>query len=268
LLIWSLHVNVRIVDSCKVYSFKSGIFPPFMLDIYFYIVDGIMIDAGSSNIVNKAKKVLENETISAVAITHIHEDHCGLASWMQNNKKVPIYIHEQSVNEALRDSDIPLYRRLVWGNRMAFKALPIPEVIKTKHLTFDVYDAPGHHPYHVVLHENNKGWLFTGDLFVSARQKVAFKDENINDTIKTLTRLLSLNINTIFCSHTGVHTNGKEKLKQKLEYFVNIQKQVRELRQEGYSNEDIDKKLFPKKNAWSIVSQGEWSSLNIIRTVD
>ncbi len=256
-------MNVEMFDLCTVYSCKSGLFPPFMLDIYFYIVDGLMIDAGSANIINKAKKVLKNESISAVALTHT-----GLAFWLQNEKKFPIYIHEQSINEALHDSDIPLYRRLVWGNRKAFNALPLPKVIKTPNLTFDVYDAPGHHPYHVVLHEKTKGWLFTGDLFVSTRQMVAFKDENVNDTIKTLTKLLSLNINTIFCSHTGIHTNGRDKLQRKLEYFLNIQKKVRELKAKGYSYEEIDKKLFPRKNLWTIVSQGEWSSLNIIRTAD
>ncbi len=170
-----------------------------------------MIDAGSAHIMRKASKILQNERIDAVAITHIHEDHTGLAWWLQKEKHVPIYIHKNSLQEASDKSDIPLYRRLVWGNRKGFSALPIPKYFQTNHYTFDVIEAPGHHKDHVVLHEKNMGWLFTGDLFVSSRQRVAFKDENICDTIHTLKKMLAKDFDTIFCSHSGMQKNGKEK---------------------------------------------------------
>lgn len=216
----------------------------------------------------KAIKILQNERIDAVAITHVHEDHTGLAWWLQKEKHVPIYIHKNSIMEAADNSNIPLYRRLVWGNRKGFNALPIPKNLQTRHYTFDVIEAPGHHKDHVALHEKNMGWLFTGDLFVSIRQRVAFKDENIRDTIHTLQKLLTLDFDTIFCSHSGVQKNGKEKLQRKLEYFLSIQEQVRLLKQKGHTITEIDKMLFPRTNLWTIVSRGEWSTLNIVKTAD
>ncbi len=259
---------VQIPDICKIYHFKSGFMPPFQLDIYFFIADGLMIDAGSAHILRKAEKILQNEPIDAVAITHIHEDHTGMAAWLQRARNVPIYIHRNSIEETSRDSNIPLYRRLVWGNRKGFTALPIPACLHTDQYTFDVIEAPGHHKDHVVLHEKDHGWLFTGDLFVSSRQRVAFKDESIYDTIHTLNTMLSLDFDTIFCSHSGVQRKGKEKLKRKLEYFLSIQEQVRILKQKGHTIEEIDKILFPKTNLWTLVSCGEWSTQNIVKTVD
>ncbi|MCX8125310.1 MAG: MBL fold metallo-hydrolase [Spirochaetes bacterium] len=261
-------MKVTAIDKCNVYYFKSGFIPPFQLDIYFFIADGLMIDAGSANIVGKASKLLSRQNIHAVVLTHIHEDHTGLAQWLYKEKKVPIYIHNNSIQEASQDSDIPLYRRLVWGNRKAFTALPVPKVIKTEYYTFDVYEAPGHHRDHIVLHEKTMGWLFTGDIYISSRQLVAFKDENINDEINTLEKLLKLDFDTLFCSHTGVHNHAREKIKRKLDYFKNIQEQVKVLKQKGLTVEEIDRKLFPKKNLWTFVSGGEWSSLNIVKTVN
>ncbi len=261
-------MKITTIDTCTIYYFKSGFIPPFQLDIYFYVADGLMIDAGSANIIREASKILNQQNINAAVLTHIHEDHTGLAAWIQKEKKVPVYIHKNSIEEAAEDSNIPLYRRLVWGNRKAFAALPVPEIIKTDNYTFDIYEAPGHHKYHVVLHEKSMGWLFTGDLYVSSRQLVAFKDENIHDTIMTLENILKLDFDTMFCSHSGVHRNAKEKLKRKLDYFTAIQQQVKILRQQGLSNNEIDKRLFPKKNLWAIVSGGEWSSRNIVKTAD
>lgn len=257
---------LQIIDTCKIYHFKSGFMPPLQLDIYFYIADGLMIDAGSANILRKSSRILQNERIDAVAITHIHEDHTGLAWWLQNKKKVPIYIHSRSIDEAAHRSNIPLYRRIVWGQRKAFTAMPIPKTLHTAHYTFDVHEAPGHHQDHIVLHEKKFGWLFTGDLFVNSRQRVAFKDENICNTIHTLEKMLSLDFETIFCSHSGVQRNGKEKLRRKLEYFLSIQEQVRALKHKGHTIEEIDRMLFPKTNLWTLVSCGEWSTRNIVKT--
>lgn len=240
--------------------------PPFQLIVFFYNADGLLIDAGSANIVKKVSEVIEEDTINAVALTHVHEDHTGLAYWLQKKKNIPVYIHKNSIEEASKDSSIPLYRRIVWGNRKGFTAQPVPKVLHTEHYTFDIYDAPGHHPNHVVLHEKNMGWLFTGDLFVSVRQMVAFKDENIHDTIVSLQKLLTLDFDMVFCGHSGVHTNGKEKMKRKLEYFIDIQSKVKTLKEKGFTIDEIDKKLFPKRNLWTIVSGGEWSSRNIIKT--
>ncbi|MCX7680244.1 MAG: MBL fold metallo-hydrolase [Spirochaetes bacterium] len=261
-------MKIQKIEKCKIYHFKSGILPPFQLDIYFYIVDGLMIDAGSNNIMRKATKLLRNERIDAVAITHIHEDHTGLAWWLQNEKNVTIYIHKNSIEEASHDSNIPFYRKLVWGNRKGFRAFPIPAQLQTEYYSFDVIEAPGHHNDHIVLYEKSNGWLFTGDLFVSTKQRVAFVDENINTTIQTLQQLLVLDFEIIFCSHSGQQQKGKEKLKRKLDYFLSIQQQVQILKQKGLTTQEIDKILFPQPNLWTVVSCGEWSTLNIIKTIE
>ena len=245
---------------------RSGTFP-FKLDVCLYIADGVLIDAGPSNILKETRRLLEKEKIRCAAITHVHEDHTGAAAWIKNNLKVPVYLHKNSIAEASKKSDIPLYRRITWGNRDGFAADPMPLLIRTAKYRFDVIDAPGHHRDHVVFHEKNMGWLFTGDLYVSRRQAVAFKDENINDAINSIEKILHLDFETIFCGHSGIHKDGRGKLKTKLDYFLEFREKVVRLRDNGLSPEEINRKLFPGRNLWETISRGEWSSMNMVRTV-
>jgi len=256
----------RIDDNLLSINTKSGTFP-FQLDICLYLADGVLIDSGSSNILKKLRPIMENEKIICAALTHVHEDHTGAAGWIKENLHIPVYIHKNSIDKAAAKSDIPLYRKIVWGNRDGFNADPMPDCIETNKHRFDIIHTPGHHKDHVVIHEKSKGWLFTGDLYVSRRQFVAFKDENISDAINSIRKILELDFDTVLCGHSGIHEDGKEKLKSKLDFFVQIQEQVRLLEKQGLSHEKINKKLFTYTNLWTIVSRGEWSSLNIVKTI-
>lgn len=260
-------MRISIIDEgVRAAKAESGVFP-FKLVVYLYNVDGVMIDAGSANILRKTISFMEHEKISCAAITHVHEDHTGAAAWIKENLHVPVYLHKKSIEEAAVKSHIPLYRRLVWGNREGFDADNMPEFIETGKYRLDVINAPGHHPNHVVFHEKNMGWLFTGDLYVSRRQTVAFKDENLSDAIDTITRILDLDFDTILCGHSGIHKNGKEKFREKLDFFLGVKEQVGSLRAEGLTDTEIDRVLFPGRKMWTVISGGEWSSLNMIRTV-
>ena len=245
---------------------KSGCFP-FRLNVSLYIVDGVLIDAGAKNILNKIKSLLQKEKIECAAITHVHEDHTGAAAWIKDNLKVPVYIHKNSIDEAAIKSSVPLYRRMTWGNRAGFIADPMPPFIETKNLKLDVIESPGHHSDHVVFHEKNHGWIFSGDMYVSRKQEVALIDENISDAIKSLSKIIQLDFDKIFCGHSGVHNNGKEKMKSKLDFFMEIREKVNALKKEGLTVEEVNKRLFPKKHLWTMISRGEWSTFNIVKTI-
>ncbi len=245
---------------------RSGYYP-LQRDIYLYIADGVLVDTGSTNILKETRALLKEEKISCAAITHVHEDHTGAAAWIKNNLEVPVYLSANSIPEAAAKSKIPLYRRLTWGNRDAFTGDPMPSSIETDRIKLDVIEAPGHHRDHVVFHEKNHGWLFTGDLYVSRRQVVAFRDENIHDAIESIRRILELDFDRMFCAHSGVHGNGKERLRSKLDYFLEIRERVYELEKKGLTRVEIDRQLYPKTNFWTKISRGEWTTLNVIQTI-
>ncbi|HBQ25924.1 MAG TPA: Zn-dependent hydrolase [Syntrophomonas sp.] len=235
--------------------------------VYLYVVDGLLIDAGPKRLKRESSKFFQEHQIDQVALTHVHEDHSGMAAWLQSKMQVPIYLHEMSIPEASKRGRYLFYRQLMWGGRPTFISQPFPEVLTTGKHIFDVIDSPGHMKYHKVFHEKNQGWLFTGDLYVRPKPFVAFYDENMKDTIASLQKLLQLDFDTVFCAHSGVVENGKAMLQEKLNYLLNLQEKVEGLRRQGLTDREVDQKLFPKIPLITKVSRGEWSSYNIISTI-
>jgi len=235
--------------------------------IYLYVVDGLLIDTGPKRLQRQSSMFFLRNSINQVALSHLHEDHSGMAAWLEHNLQIPIYLHEMAIPEAKERGKYRLYRQLMWGNRPAFTPQPFPEVLTTGKYTFDVIDSPGHTEHHKVFHEKNQGWLFTGDIYVAPKQLVAMYDENMKDTIVSLQKLLRLDFDTVFCAHSGVIENGKAALQKKLDYMLDLQGKVEGLRRQGLTDREIDHKLFPKIPLIAKVSGGEWSSYNIVKTL-
>ncbi|MBT9171982.1 MAG: Hydroxyacylglutathione hydrolase GloC [Syntrophomonadaceae bacterium] len=236
------------------------------MHIHFYLLDDLLIDTGSSRLGRISSTFFSRHKIRYAALTHVHEDHSGMAYWLTQKLGIPVFLHEGDHSEAVSPQRLPLYRNVVWGNRRPFYPAAMPPRISTDRYDLDVIPAPGHSPNHVVYHEKSKGWLFTGDLYIATKQNVSFYTENTLQAIASIRHLLTLDWETIFCAHSGIKHNGKEKLRLKLDFFETIQKQVEDLRDKGLSLAEINRYLFPKKDFWELVSRGEWSSFRLIST--
>ena len=186
---------------------------------------------------------------------------------MQEKLNVPIYIPKKSIAEAASPANLSPYRLAIWGERPAFKGLDLPETIEVGQYSWQVIDSPGHHPRHAVFFEKNRGWLFSGDLFIHEKQDVAFKSENMTDTIATIKKILALDFETLFCFHSGIIENGRQRFQHKLDNILKLQSSVSQLRQKGLNSQEINDQLFPRKHIITSVSQGEWSSLNMVKTL-
>ncbi len=234
---------------------------------HFYIVDGLVLDTGPSRLGVLSRELFKEERVIRGAATHFHEDHTGIAPWLTKEMKIPFYLQKNDIEKVKSPTKLPLYRALAWGNREGFTAEPFPEVLETDKHKFRVIEAPGHSDNHVVFHEPNKGWLLTGDLYVSSRQRVAFVDEHMGQAMNTLEMILNLDFRDLFCGHAGILTDGKNRIKTKLEILKEIQGRVMELHRKGLSIDEINKTLYPKKDLWFILSRGEWSSRKIVSTI-
>lgn len=238
------------------------------LDVYIYYKEGILIDTGPSNLARDVKTFLTTYKPHQVLITHLHEDHCGLGYWINEAyPEVPIYVNHLRIKETEREARLPLYRRLFWGRRLPFKALTHPEVVETRNHRLQVIHVGGHSNDHVVIFEPSRGWLFTGDLFLTTKPIAIFHEEKAADTIKALQKILTLDFTHLFCSHSGHYPNGKELIQKKKDYLENLQAKVEDMKRRGLTVEEIDRLLFPKKPFITHVSGGEWSSINLIKTL-
>ena len=214
-----------------------------------YFIDGLLIDTGPAKMNEKLTPLLNEWKINEVILTHHHEDHTGAARWIQDNKKVPIYIHETGVNFCNGRMRLPFYRKMFWGERAPFEAQPLGNTFKTPNYTWDIIHSPGHSHDHIVLYNREKKWLFGGDLYVQSRPRSLFAFESIPEIISSLRLILTYDFETYICSHAGIIPNGRRVIKDKLAYLEKIQQEVLSMHEKGKSNREIRKELFPKKSS-------------------
>lgn len=232
---------------------------------HLYFVDGLLVDTGPYSLRREIEPFLRELPIEQVAVTHLHEDHCGLAS-MLASRGLPVHCPGESVEDAAREPRLPLYRRLIWGRRPPFPAKPLPDVLRAGARIFQVLGAPGHTADHAAFYEPERGWLFTGDLFLTPRPKLVFREEDLSATLRTLTNLAGLEVRVLFDTHAGPLCDGRRLLGEKRHYLEELGSRVAALRRKGLSDPAIDRRLFPRRPALTYLSRGEWSSLQMVRT--
>ncbi|MEI3613064.1 MBL fold metallo-hydrolase [Pseudogracilibacillus sp. SO30301A] len=232
-----------------------------------FLIDNVLIDTGPSRKDDYLIPLFEKWEIQNVILTHHHEDHTGLANWLQHNQQVKIYMHENGIEKCKIAAKLPLYRHLFWGKREPFEATPLGKTFQTDYYTWDIIHTPGHADDHIALFNREKGWLFGGDLFVNPKPKSFFKFESVPEIIHSLRKVLAYDFETYICSHAGVLFEGKNAIKKKLDYLISKQQEVLFLYNKGMSPKQIRKQSFPSRHPIHYFSLFECSPMHFIHSV-
>lgn len=252
----------------QVKSFELGYGPvgrPFM-SVYFYLVDGVLIDTGQSNMRKSFIELTKDKEISKVLLTHHHEDHSGNIRVIKNMKKVPVYGHPLTAEKLRKGFNILPYQIYTWGKAETVEIESLPPEIEGKRFRFLPVHTPGHSKDHTVFLEKEQGWLFSGDFFLGPRIKYFRADENIKDTIESLKKVLQYDFELLFCSLNPQKQNGKMRLQKKLEYLENVYGQVEVMVQKGYDEKTIIKHFGENVKLIKYITLGNVSRANMIRS--
>lgn len=237
------------------------------LVVSVYMIDGLLIDTGPVKGKDKLIPIFQTRKITDVILTHHHEDHTGLAYWIQDHTHIPIYMHKSGIDICMAEGKHPFYRRVFWGKRRSFQALPLGKTFTTPHYTWDVIHTPGHAHDHVALFNREKKWMFGGDLYVHPAPKSMFAFESLPITIHSLKKILTYDFDTYICSHAGVIQNGRQAIERKLTYLENTQEKILQLHDKGMSAVSIRKQLYPKRHPMNYLSFFENSSKHLVNSV-
>lgn len=102
--------------------------------VFNFLVDGMLIDTGAKRDQSDLIPFYEATDFDLVTLTHSHEDHTGTASWIKENKNVPLFIHPKGIGVCAQPGSYPKYRQNVWGIRKEFVAVPIGDRIQSRNL--------------------------------------------------------------------------------------------------------------------------------------
>lgn len=211
--------------------------------VYFFEIDGLLIDTGPSLAKYAIASTVQQLDVSQILLTHTHEDHSGNAAMLKELLGVPVYGHILSMEIMAQGFDILPYQKAMFGPAGRLTIRPTDRKIETDSYSFEVIHTPGHAPEHIALYERNKGWLFSGDLFVAEKIKYFRKHESMSDQIKSLKKLVRLDFDLLFCNHNPQLKDGKPKLIRKLHYFEELYGHIKEQHKKGLDTEEIMKAL-------------------------
>lgn len=257
--VWD-HQGVKIIQG------KVSVAGLASIKIFLFLWDGSLIDTGPSRLGKGILPVLKSSLIERVLITHFHEDHSGNAAALQRERNIKVYISPLSAEICRLDAPIPLYRRYVWGGRRKFDPTPLGDFVASEKGPLDVIGTPGHSHDHVCFLDRERGFVFTGDLFVTPKTKTVMRNESIPQIMRSIRSLLKEDFGTLYCAHAGVVEKGRRMMENKLDYLENLQGEAQRLHRKGLSVKEIEKKFF-KPQFLTFFSGGEWSPRHIISSM-
>jgi glyoxylase-like metal-dependent hydrolase (beta-lactamase superfamily II) len=194
--------------------------------------------------------------IRHVLVTHIHLDHAGAAGWWAR-QGAQVYVHHVGAPHLVDPSRLLTSAKRIYGDAMDVlwgETLPAPaERVQDLHdgdkveaggLTFTALDTPGHARHHLVFRLGEVA--FTGDAAGVRLPGSAFislpappPEFDLEAWQKTVTRLLDLDLTTLYPTHFG----PVESARQHLEALAGLMDQsaefVRERMQAGSERDAI-----------------------------
>ena len=260
-------INSDLFGDVEMIQLGYGPVGPPLMSVYMYVVDGLIIDTAQHHMARAVWRLLEKKRLSRIVLTHHHEDHSGNAAMLSSRHKIPVMAHPLAVEKLSVSFPILHYQHMVWGRAPAVAATALEDVVETDRFTFAPVHTPGHSKDHVAFFEKQHGWLFSGDLYLGERIKFFRSDENFCDQIDALQKLTALNFDTLFCAHNPCLNDGKQSIKNKLQFLEDLLGNIRKLAEKGYSEKAVIKALDPKKDRgvkW--LTMGNVSFANMIRS--
>ena len=256
-------------DPVKAWQLGSNAWGKPNMFVYCYLIDGLLIDTGQPRVRKELCDILEQEEIKRIIITHHHEDHSGNIEAIKKLKNIEAYASSLCCKFMLKPKRVELARWMTWGQHQPATLIPIADtLIQTNYYQFKVIPTPGHAADHISLYESNKGWLFSGDIYINDYLKMFMRDELIGHHILSLRKLLSLEFDRMFCSHQPVLKNPKKRLMNKLHFLEDFYGQVSEIYSKGYTAKEIMRSLRYKDDKLSkLLSWGQLSRTNMVKSV-
>ncbi len=219
-----------------------------LMSVFMYVVDGLLIDTAQHHMAKVVMGLLRETSLSRIVLTHHHEDHSGNAAMISSRHAIPVMAHPLAAEKLRLGFPIRPYQHLVWGKTPALAVTPLIDAVETNRFLLTPIHTPGHSKDHIVFFENQRGWLFSGDLYLGERIKFFRSDEDFCDQIASLKKLMKLDFDTLFCAHNPCLKNGKQKIKNKLQFLEDLYGHVRKLVEKGCSAKAIIKELDPRND--------------------
>jgi glyoxylase-like metal-dependent hydrolase (beta-lactamase superfamily II) len=238
--------------------------------VYTFVLDNLLIDTAQRYNRENILKVAKQHEINKIILTHHHEDHTGNVAFLMNELNIDAYAHPTAVKIMGKGYRMSPLAKLMNGSveKAALNPIGTEDRIQTAHYTLEPIYTPGHCDDHYCYYERNKGWLFSGDLYVADKIKYFANYESLLTQIESIKKLVALDFDTLFCSHNPKTHGGKQRLQNKLQFFEDFAGTVTRYYEQGHNARQIFALMGMKENYLNkYITLGGFCAENMVHSV-
>jgi glyoxylase-like metal-dependent hydrolase (beta-lactamase superfamily II) len=227
-----------------------------------FVVRGVMVDVGFPKVGGELAGLLDRLSLRGAIVTHKHEDHAGNVSLLAS-RGIPIRMARDTLAYVQEPESIAFYRWVTWGT-------PGPLVQPVEPFEDDVLQfvsAPGHSPDHHVVWDPERRVLFSGDLFLGVKVRIAHPGENPRELVSSLRKVSSLGPDVMYCAHRGRVENATEMLQAKADWTEETIAEIELRISQGWSDREIRSTVLGGESMSGWLSRGDYSRTNFVRAV-
>lgn len=250
------------LEAHRVGRFNFGINSSFIC----YRFKDTLIDCGPTNQWKYVKPFVEAKPFSQLLLTHHHEDHSGNAGAIYRLTGVQPKAPDLTIKMLKNGFKIPPTQRMIWGAAGKVEAAPLPDELSIGGERASAIFTPGHAKDMTCYLLEDRGWLFSADLYIANYLKLLRIDEHIPTLLDSTMKALNCDFETIICPHRGIVENGKQRLQEKYDYLVDLSQRAQQQHQQGKSLEAITLSLLGKEGLMGRLTGYNFSKRNLIRS--
>lgn len=210
--------------------------------------------------------------LTSIILTHNHVDHVGLVNRILEHVQVPVYAHPAALPRLKRDREFfemrisffqQLYEEMGCGQagkaqverlikaarenekkRLKGEILPLQKGQRVEGL--EAVETPGHSPDHLIFYNEERKWIFGGDLLIShiSSNAIVEPDQNgkklptLIQHIHSLKNCAQLEADFLFPGHGEMIRDHRELIAQRLTRIEQKSEKIWELITQGKQTAD------------------------------
>jgi glyoxylase-like metal-dependent hydrolase (beta-lactamase superfamily II) len=230
--------------------------------VSIYRVRGVLIDCGFPALEGELRAYLTTRRPTGVAVTHHHEDHAGNVALIAS-LGVPMVMGDATLTAIRAPEPIGFYRRFTWGSPRPL----VPTQTSFVPNDLQLIAAPGHCSDHHVVWDPVERTLFSSDLFLGVKVRVAHADENPRQLVNSLRTAAALEPRRMFDAHRGLVRDPVSALNAKADWIEEMIARIGLRIASGSTDDAIRRELFGREGFAGYFSGGHYSRTNFIRAV-
>ena len=227
-----------------------------------YLVRDMVVDLGFPAVEQDVAAILAQVRPAGVLLTHYHEDHAGNAE-PAARAGLPFALSDATLAHLRAAGPLALYRRCIWGTPPRL----VSPITRFGSDTLRLVPTPGHSDDHHVVWDAERETLFSGDLFLGVKVRLAHPSENPRQLARSVRAAAALRPTRMFDAHRGPIAHPVEALSAKANWLDETIGEIERGIAKGWTDRLIAQTVLGREDATAYLSRGAMSKGNFVRAV-